>query len=262
MTGWVRATALLGLSVALGCTGSGTAGNGSPAGTATTSGTSGSATGTGGTSGGQVEPRGMRQLGVDILYVTPGSPFAQSLATAQALGSGVLELALDWNQIEADTPTVCDAGGTYVDPLAALATFETLLPDAGLTLSLTLRTVNTNLLAVPASLQAGAFDGGQAETDLMACRFEKLLDYVFAQIPSVQLTSLQIGNEIEDYPAAATNVGFWSSYWSFFSQVAPYARQLRPGLKVGVTSTFPGRGGSRRPTTWPQAGLAQLNPDR
>ncbi len=196
-------------------------------------------------------------LGLDILYTTPASSYAQNLATAQSLGVQVLPFSLDWDEIEPDTPTICDAGSSYTDPFGSLAAFNALLPDAGMAASLNIRTVNTNLLAVPVSLQANAFDGGQAGVDLMACRFDRMLDFVFARIPDLQLVSLQIGNEIDDYPGASA-VDFWSSYWSFFAQVSAYARTKRPGLQVGVTSTFTGLvGTSANPLA--QGGLAQIN---
>jgi len=196
-------------------------------------------------------------LGLDILYTTPASSYSQNLATAQALGVQVLPFSLDWDQIEPDTPTVCDAGSSYTDPVGSLAAFNALLPDAGMAASLNIRTVNTNLLAVPASLQANAFDGGQAAIDLMACRFDRMLDFVFTQIPDLQLVSLQIGNEIDAYPGAGA-VDFWSNYWGFFAQVSAYARAKRAGLKVGITATFPGLvGTSGNPLA--QGGLGQIN---
>ena len=173
--------------------------------------------------------KGSRSLGVDILDTTTASDFNNNIAMAKSAGASQMILSLGWNQIEATTPTDCATTGTYTDPGGALATFNTLLPTAGLKLSLSILPITTGLDMRPTNLKSKNFDDS-----LLICRYQKMLTYVFSKIPNVQLTSLMVGNEIDAFSSATTSA-FWTQYWGFFVQASGAAKTLRSSLPVSVS---------------------------
>ena len=60
----------------------------------------------------------------------------------------------------------------------------------GIPLNLNLQTINTVTREVPADLETVTWDD-----PLMISRFKAMLDYLFAQIPDLQISELAIGNE-------------------------------------------------------------------
>jgi hypothetical protein len=62
-------------------------------------------------------------------------------------------------------------------------------------------------------------------------RFKALLDFVFSQLPDVELRSLVIGSEVEGRLITQTSR---RRYAAFYEAVANYARTTRPGLRVAV----------------------------
>jgi hypothetical protein len=96
-----------------------------------------------------------------------------------------------------------------------------------------LRPIDTNRKQVPPDLKDKPFDDPE-----MIARFNKLLDFVFSQIPDLSLTALAIGNEVD--ATLGTDRRLWEQYRTFYKATSAYARKKRPGLKVGVTTTFSG----------------------
>jgi hypothetical protein len=93
--------------------------------------------------------------------------------------------------------------------------------------------IDTNINRMPSDLKGKAFDDPEVIE-----RFQALLDYVFGQIPDLELASLSIGNEIDAFLGLDTDR--WGQYQSFFQAAAEHARSLRPGLLVGAKAQHSG----------------------
>lgn len=104
-------------------------------------------------------------------------------------------------------------------------------PAQRIKVSLEINPIDTNNVRLPKDLS------GKAWNDPMVIeRFQKLLDWVFTQIPKLELVSLTIGNEID--ASLGNDIPRWQQYEAFFKVAAAHARKLRPGLKVGAKVTL------------------------
>jgi hypothetical protein len=189
-----------------------------------------------------VIPKGARVLGIDAVNLTQTQSFDDNLAFAKSVGTSVMPIHVTWSSIEPDSPADCATPGTYTDTV--LSTLDTYAAAYGQTLSVTIGVVDTNLLVVPKRFQALAFTGDKTTSDLMICRFNAMLDFVFSKLTKSPLLSVQIGNELDAYPASSQNVTFWSSYYDFFAGTQAHAHTAKPGLKVGFTATWNGLTGN------------------
>lgn len=205
-------------------------------------GDAGSAKDGGATDASTVVPKGTRVLGLDVVDTTQAGTFDDNVAFAKSVGAGVLPIHVTWSAIEADSPADCVTPGTYTDTV--LSTFDAYAAAHGQTLSVTIGVVDTNLLVVPKRFEALAFTGDKATSDLMICRFDAMLDFVLGKLKTAPLLSIQIGNELDAYPASSKSVTFWSSYYDFFAGALAHAHAARPGLKVGFTATWNGLTGN------------------
>ena len=106
-------------------------------------------------------------------------------------------------------------------------------PVKGLKVSLNIAPVNTNILEVPTDLKSVTFSD-----TLMIHRFERLIDFVFKQIPAIDLYSLNIGNEYDI--SFGTNGALWNQYKVFYDSVKTYIKNSHPNLNVGTTITWAG----------------------
>ncbi|MDN5865244.1 MAG: hypothetical protein L0I62_08525 [Gammaproteobacteria bacterium] len=150
--------------------------------------------------------------------------YANAFALGQALGMQSTSLALPWDELET-------APGIYDSDVLAFA--ETFFPAVNTTISLEINPIDTVKRRMPDDLASLPFNDPE-----VIGRYENLLDWVFSQIPDVQLTSLTIGNEVDDY--LNSHPEEWPQYRDFYQQVSAHARTLRPGLKVGVKAEFAG----------------------
>jgi hypothetical protein len=67
-------------------------------------------------------------------------------------------------------------------------------------------------------------------------RFNKLLDYIFTQIPDLDIVAFSIGNEIDGY--LGTDAKKWAEYTDFYTATSAHARTLRPDLVLGTKGIF------------------------
>ena len=116
-------------------------------------------------------------------------------------------------------------------------------PIINLKVELQLSVTNTVNKETPLDLQNINFDDPR-----MINRFKILLDTVFAHIPDVELSALNIGNESDIL--FGTDQIQYNQFKTFLNAVVPYAKQLYfnlhgTNLKVGTTLTF---GGITNPT--------------
>jgi hypothetical protein len=163
-----------------------------------------------------VVSRGDRVLSVDISAAGDGD-FDAAFELVRSVGVGRIGVTLDWDMVEG-APRVYDK--TLLEIINAYYAWK------GVPIDLTLAPISTNVSVVPSDLRTRRWDD-----PLMIGRFKALLDFVFSQLPDVQLHSLVIGSEVEGVLITPTRR---QQYAAFYAAVASYARTKRPGLRVAV----------------------------
>lgn len=180
-----------------------------------------------------VVSKGTRLFGLDILDLPTNGSYADNYNTLKAMHANFQTLPLTWTSIET-TAGSGSTSGNLIDPYGALATFSGLAQTDGIKLALTIRPVDATGKTVPSDLSSTRFNNAN-----MITRFEKVIDFVLTKIDKTQLTSIMIGNEVDNYnPSSDTN--FWSDYAAFLFAIKTYVNTSYPGLKIGFTSTAAG----------------------
>ena len=169
-----------------------------------------------------VAPRGDRVLSIDIVNAE-GEDYGAALATAQELGSETVFISLNWDRLEPQ-PGVYDF--TFPDII------ESFYPHQGIGVGMMIGPVDTNNDVRPADLQGLPFD----HPDVIA-RYIALLDTVLSRVPTTDLTTLALGNEVDAY---LPNQAAWTAYQTLYEAGAARVRALRPEVTVGVKVTFGG----------------------
>jgi hypothetical protein len=186
-------------------------------------------------------PKGERLLSVDLTSASDDD-FGKAFTLAREAGMQVTSLSLAWDDLE---PTPGQYGTDPNWPRIANDFYS----QQGVVISLALTPIDTNNLRLPDDLKDKAFDDSEVIE-----RFKRLLDYVFSQLPDLELTSLSIGNEIDGY--LGTNKQRWQEYATFFRETSAYARSKRRGLIVGSKIGFGGLTSSARDLS---AGIIQAS---
>lgn len=176
-------------------------------------------------------PSAGRLLGIDVSSAE-GENYDQAFELARQTGMQFTSLSVAWDEIE-------PRPGEFAPDPNWLAVANSYYPVQGVPLALTITPIDTNRIRLPDDLEGRAFDDPQ-----VIARFERLLDYVFMQLPDVELCVLAIGNEVD--AALGSDAGAWERYRTFFQATAAYARGLRPGVPVGVKVTMAGLTGEAR----------------
>ncbi len=177
-------------------------------------------------------PKGDRTLAWQVdLAENDNYDSAFSYASVACMES--IHLFYTWSSIE-DSIGVFNS--SYMD--ATLNALNLYYPATGTKVELQLAPINTSAKEVPKDLMSVAFDDQQ-----MINRFKILLDTLFARIPDVTLSALNIGNE-QDIFMGIDSVQY-QQYKVFLDSVFPYARQLyfnlhNEDLKLGTTFTHHG----------------------
>ncbi|MEM1043433.1 MAG: hypothetical protein AAGI91_12490 [Bacteroidota bacterium] len=173
-------------------------------------------------------PRGSRVLTIQIVEAEVES-YDEALSVAEDLGAEAVTLSLTWQRLEPEP-------GTF--DLSLLDVAESYFPAAGLKLDLMIGPVDTNNDVRPSDLQDLPFDHPE-----VIGRFEALLDAALPRIPSVELTFLALGNEVD---ALLADADAWAAYTVLYEAAAERARALRPGTDLGVKVTSDGLTGGTR----------------
>lgn len=144
-----------------------------------------------------------------------------------------IHLSFSWSGIE---PTAGSFDPFYISNTLDIANIY--FPAFNTKVELQLAPVNTVAKETPTDLLSTNFDDPN-----MISRFKTLLDTVFAHIPNLELSVLNIGNESDIYFGIDNSQ--YTAYKTFLNEVIPYAKQLYfnlhgTDLKVGTTLTFHG----------------------
>lgn len=185
--------------------------------------------------------RGSRLLEIDVTAAADGD-FAGAFNLASSIGMQSISVSLDWTDIDigTDSTTSPPVPVYQTDPDANfLAIANGCYPNSGTLVSLTLRPITTLIASRPAAIESLPFDDPQ-----VIDRFEALIDFVYGQIPDLELSSLVIGSEVDLY---LTSEARRAAYLAFYRAVSGYARDEyarrfpeRPALKVAVETTHRG----------------------
>lgn len=144
-----------------------------------------------------------------------------------------IHLFFPWSSIEVNNG---EFDSTYIaNTLDLLNIYH---PIMGVKAELQIAPVNTVAKETPSDLLSVDFDN-----PIMINRFKIFLDTLFAHIPDLELSALNIGNEADIY--WGTDAVKYSEYKVFLDSVVPYAKQLYHNLhgtdlKIGTTFTFHG----------------------
>jgi hypothetical protein len=106
------------------------------------------------------------------------------------------------------------------------------LGGLGFTLAVTVQTLDTNNRVVPSDLMEKPFDSPD-----MQQRFESLIKMIVPRL-SDKVRWLMLGNEVDVY--LAEHPSELEAYAAFVERGRRTAKDLKPGLPIGVTCTFDG----------------------
>ncbi|MDB5108850.1 MAG: hypothetical protein JWM69_1791, partial [Candidatus Binatus sp.] len=170
-------------------------------------------------------------LPVRTIAISPtpkGGPPVTSKNIGEAIGlarsAGVTgdQLSNKWSELE-------PSPGNYQlrDPKGG---FDYLGGVLGWRLMFTLAVIDTTVKQTPPDLQNVAWDDSQ-----MIARFHSLIDALLPIFGS-HLAYIAVGNEVDVY--FIQHPSEWASYKTFYDDAVAYIHKVRPGLQVGVATTF------------------------
>lgn len=169
-------------------------------------------------------PKGDRILGIDV-NMAEDNDYDKAFELARSLGSEVTSVSMNWKDIET-------APGKYEDPGGNLAITNIYYPKKS-KLALYIRSVDTASKMAPADLETVPFTAKE-----MAERYLKMIDWVFAKIPNVELSFLSVGDEID--LMMGDNKQLYQDFGAFSKTVREEIKKKHPNLLVGFTATLYG----------------------
>ncbi len=172
--------------------------------------------------------KGNRLIGMDILNPANNETFMDGFNRAKKFGIEFTALHVPWTEIE-KTPNV------FTDPDTAFYHFNIFCSETKIKLSLTIRPIDLTGKTVPSDLVNTRFNSLE-----MKNRFKSLIDFICSLISPSNLTSIQIGNEIDGYDISKENPEFWDDYTEFLKDIHTYVGEKYPTLKIGFTCTLYG----------------------
>jgi hypothetical protein len=166
------------------------------------------------------QDKGDRLFGINISENQNG--FMSSYEKAKEANIQVLELNIQWNDIETSEGNYTDPGGN----IAATAFYGSENIQVGFSIAI----INTVAWELPDYLKNVDITSTQFIT-----AFTNMLDWFMTQIPdNVTVPYISIGNEIDLVLDGDTE---WNNYTIFYREVASYIHTNYPDLMVGVKNT-------------------------
>lgn len=170
-----------------------------------------------------VVPKGNRIIAIDVAEAEDGN-YDAAVDLAKSVGMEQIGLFLTWTRLET-APETYD--GTLLDIASAYYPAENLRVD------LTLAPINTNQKEFPTDIADRPFDD-----PVVIERFKKLLDFVLDKTVNLEVSSLNIGSEMDIY--FGSDEGEWQRYKTFYIAITDHIHAIQPGLKVATEPTFEG----------------------
>lgn len=175
-----------------------------------------------------VEKKEGRLIGLDLLNLTKTNTFEDNLDLADDLEIEFISLHIPWTSLET-SPEV------LTDPNSTLFLLNQTAEDEKFLFSLTIRPIDLTGKTVPSDLENLRFNDEE-----MIDRFKKVIDFVFTIFEAETFLNIQIGNEIDGYDTSSEDVGFWSDYAEFLSEINSYIKSTYGDVQVGFTGTLSG----------------------
>lgn len=176
-----------------------------------------------------VVAKGARQFGMDILDVPSVGGYASSISALKSLGGSFQTLHVNWSDVEGTGAAA--TSGTFSDPSNAFAALNAYAVSDGIKVTLRIHPVDAVGKFVPADLAGTRFNNATLQT-----RAKAMIDYVFTRISPANVTSLVMGNEVDNYNAAG-DANFWADYADFLFQMNAFMRTNYPTVKLGYVIT-------------------------
>ena len=175
-----------------------------------------------------------RRFGVDITTLPESQRFNPDILID--LAPDATTLNLQWSEIET-SPGSYD--GTQISALRSTAA---LASSSGLAISLSVNPILGQYLTVPADLRTALRQGALPFNDPQVIdRFERLLDFIHAELAGIPLVSLQIGYEFDELIGDIKDGAFWLAYQDFYATIHDYAKTLW-GADLLVAPTWTAQG--------------------
>ena len=168
--------------------------------------------------------KGDRVLGIDV-NMAEDNDYDKAFGLAKFLGSEVTSLSMNWKDIET-------APEKYEDPGGNLAITNIYYPQKS-KIALYIRSVDTASKMTPADLETVPFTAKE-----MAERYLKMIDWVFIQIPNVELLFLSVGDEID--LMMGDNKELYRDFGVFLKTIRGEIKKKHSNLHVGFTATLHG----------------------
>jgi hypothetical protein len=175
------------------------------------------------------QPKGDRILAIDVTDPADGD-YDGAITQALDAGAEALSISIFWDDLEAKP-------GEYNPDPNWLEIANAYYPTRGIAVDLVLNPIDTNQNRVPEDLKDLPLNN-----PLVIERFNKLQNYVFSQVPDLDLVAYSIGNEIDAY--LGTDTKKWAEYTAFYEATSAHAKNLHPDAVIGTKGMFDGMTGN------------------
>jgi len=183
---------------------------------------------------GPIVAKGQRTLGLDFVGSAQNGAWRSDLA--RELGAEAAPISVTWDGLETSPGVFNGPQSGWLRPLADSLNADSFQVNLNVS-----PFMQTNWTLPPDILAGIQSDSMRLSDPAVIARFNMLLDYVYTQLDGAQLTSLQIGNEIDLFFPVRPDVQFWADFSVFFRAAQAHAKSLwGQGLPVGITATQAG----------------------
>jgi hypothetical protein len=176
---------------------------------------------------GEVTAKGDRLLGIQISE-RADHDFEAGFQEAQSAGIDFITLTQQWDDIETSPGVYYNGETNHILKIA-----NDYYSFYGVKVALIINPIDTVKLDIPSDLEGTPLNNSQVIT-----RYNNLADWIFSQIPNLNLISFSIGNEIDIYLEDDSQK--WDEFTDFFNQTYQHIKSLDSNLKVGTKATFHG----------------------
>lgn len=170
-----------------------------------------------------------RILGLAVTEL-PQRSYDQAAQDVAKIGVRYATIPLQWDEIETSP-------GVYAPDPDWLAIATAYYPTLQWKVALEINPIDTVADRRPAWLRDVAWDDPK-----VIAAFEALLADALAKSKGIELVSLAIGNEVD--ALLGDDAKAWTAYETFLAKSIATARNLRPGVLLGVKTTFVGLTGN------------------
>ena len=155
-----------------------------------------------------------------IAYSLGDGNFTQAFELGEEINANVAQLPLSWNEIE-QAPRVYEQ--------EQLIDANTFYAKHNMSVALEVNPIDTINIRVPEDLYGKSYDD-----PAMITRYNQMIDVVLSQLSDVTITSITIGNEIDE---ALRTPEEWRAYTNFFVAVKTHVQETHPFIPVSAKIT-------------------------